>query len=95
MIDSTRIAVAADRLAALYDQPFGGKKSGRFRVPAKLLRRLLDRRRFYEDDVQALTRVLFERGFVLIDMEIFFVVMSANTFVNYRRANEDCVESNR
>ena len=95
MIDKTRIAAAADEIAALYDQPFGGKKSGRFRVPAKLVRRLLERRRLYEDDVQALTRVLFERGFVLIDMEIFFVVMSANAFVNYRRANEDCMEPNR
>ena len=91
MLEITRIAGAADRLAALYGQAFGGKNSGRYRVPAKLVRRLLERRRLYEDDVRALTRVLFERGFVLIDMDSFFVVLSANAFVNYRRANEDCV----
>ena len=89
---SDYIATAADRLAALYDQAFGGKPNGRYRIPAKLVRRIAGRRRFYEDDVRDLTRALFERGFVLIDMDGFFVVMSMNTFVNYRRANEDILE---
>ena len=57
----------------------------------KLVREIADKRRLYEDDIRALTRALFERGFVLIDMDTFFVVMSANGFVNYRRANEDCI----
>ena len=52
-------------------------------------RELVQRQRLYEDDVQALGRALLERGFVLIDMDIFYVVISANAFVNYRRANED------
>lgn len=52
----------------------------------------MGRRRLYEDDVKALSRALCERGFVLIDMEGFFVVLSANTFVNYRRANEDSLD---
>ena len=86
------IAVAADRMAALHDRPFGGKTSGRYRIPAKLVRQIAGRRRLYEDDIRALARALFERGFVLIDMDSFFIVMSANTFVNYRRANDECVE---
>ncbi|MGB5214481.1 MAG: hypothetical protein WBN88_12655 [Anderseniella sp.] len=53
------------------------------------MRELVQRQRLYEDDVQALARALFERGFVLIDMDSFYVVMKANAFVNYRRANED------
>ena len=81
----------ADRLVELYTRPFGGKKTGRFRIAAKLVCRLAGRRRLYEDDILVLARELFERGFVLIDMESFFVVLSANTFVNYRRANEDCI----
>lgn len=83
-IDST-----ADQLCAFYDRDFGGKKSGRYRIPAKLLRELAGRRRLYEDDILKLGRALVERGFILIDMDSFYVVMSANTFVNYRRANED------
>jgi hypothetical protein len=81
----------ADKLAALYDQPFGGKTSGRYRISAQLVRRLAGRNRLYEDDVRTLTRALAERGYILVDMDRFFVVMAANTFVNYRRANEGCV----
>lgn len=86
-----RIALAAQRLAELHDQGFGGKPGGRYRIPEKLVRKLARRRRLYESDVIALSRELFERGFVLIDMDTFFVVMSANAFVNYRRANEECL----
>ena len=81
----------ADKLVALYAEPFGGKTSGRYRIAAKLLRQLFDCRRLYENDVRMLTRALAQRGYVLVDMDAFFVVMAANTFVNYRRANEDSV----
>lgn len=82
---------AADRLAALYEQPFGGKPKGRYRVAVKLVREMTGRRRLYEDDVRELARAMIERGYVLIDMDSFFVVMSANAFVNYRRVNEEAV----
>lgn len=88
---SNALAATADRLAALYSEAFGGKPNGRYRVAVKLVRRLAGRRRLYEDDVRVLSRELLERGYVLIDMESFFVVMSANSFVNYRRANEDAL----
>lgn len=87
--ESENISNAANRLAEFYDVEFGGKKSGRYRIPAKLMRELVQRQRLYEDDVRALGRALFERGFVLIDMDSFYVVMRANAFINYRRANED------
>ncbi|WP_246044029.1 hypothetical protein [Ruegeria sediminis] len=84
---------AADVLARLYGEEFGGKPSGRYRIPQKLLRELLGRRRLYEEDVTALGRALLERGFVLIDMDSFFVVMSANAFVNYRRVSKEALPS--
>jgi len=86
------IKAAADRLAAIYGNPFGGKASGRYRVAAKVVRQALSLRRLYEDDIRDLTRAMLERGYVLIDMDGFFVVMSANSFVNYRRANEDALK---
>jgi hypothetical protein len=91
MNDVARIDAAADRLAELHGQPFGGKPAGRYRISARLLRGLTKRRRLYEDDIRNLTRAMLERGYVLIDMDSFFVVMSANTFTNYRRANEERV----
>tara|TARA_R110002073_G_scaffold3635_2_gene23934 strand:+ start:29940 stop:30221 length:282 start_codon:yes stop_codon:yes gene_type:complete len=88
-LEKTIMADAADKLAALFDIPFGGKPKGRFRISNKLVRQALQRRRLYEDDVRRLGRELLERGFVLVDMDSFFVVLSANSFVNYRRANEE------
>ena len=90
--DMDWLPVAADRLAQLYDEQFGGKERGRYRISAKLLRALADRRRLYEDDIRKLARALFERGYVLIDMDSFYVVMSSNSFVNYRRSPEGLLE---
>lgn len=85
------IDTAADALVALYDADFGGKASGRYRISRKLVGELLGRQRIYPEEIQRLARVLFEKGYVLIDMDTFFVVLGANTFVNYRRANAECI----
>lgn len=82
-------SLVADKLVAIYGEAFGGKNSGRYRISSRLLRQLFGCRRLYEDDVRMLTRTLAQQGYVLVDMDNFFVVMAANTFVNYRRANED------
>ncbi|NOD62440.1 MULTISPECIES: hypothetical protein [unclassified Ruegeria] len=92
MLENDWISMTAARLAELYDQDFGGKPNGRYRIPDKLVRRIAGRRRLYETDIRALSVALFELGYVLIDMDTFYVVMSANSFVNYRRANDDCIE---
>ena len=89
-----RLEQTAHRLAALYTQNFGGKGSGRYRISNKIVRDMMGRRRLYSDDVKLLTRALLEEGYVLIDMDSFFVVLSANAFVNYRRANADHAENN-
>lgn len=91
MNEPVSIDHVADRLAALYGLSFGGKPSGRFRIPEKLVRKLWRRKRLYENDIQALTRAMFERGYVLVSMDGFMVVLSANSFVNYRRANDESV----
>ena len=89
--DQPDFAAMADRLAELYSLSFGGKPKGRYRIAMKLVRQLAGRRRLYEGDVRALSRAMLERGYVLIDMDSFLVVTSANAFINYRRANEGCI----
>ncbi|WP_299636758.1 hypothetical protein [uncultured Ruegeria sp.] len=84
-----KLEQVAGKLAELYGREFGGKPSGRYRIPQKLLRELCGRRRLFEDDVTALSRALLEKGYILIDMDSFFVVMSVNSFVNYRRVGKD------
>ncbi|MDW4549271.1 hypothetical protein R5H32_07905 [Defluviimonas sp. D31] len=81
----------ANTLVDMYGTGFGGKATGRYRIARKLVCDLMGRRRLYAEDIQALARAVLERGFVLIDMESFFVVLSANAFVNYRRANRESI----
>lgn len=79
----------AERLVALYDRPFGGKPRGRYRISMKLLCRLFEQRRIWPDQIEALRRALYGRGYLLVDLETFFVVVSEATFASYRRVNEE------
>ena len=80
--------VFAAGLVALYEKPFGGKQRGRYRIPIKLARQLLRQKRIWPDQVEAIRRALYERGYVLHDMESYWVVVSQSKFSNYRRVNE-------
>ncbi len=82
----------AGRLVALYNQPFGGKPRGRYRISMKLLNQFLQCRRLWPDQIESLRRELYERGFQLIDMETYFVVVSHQTFTGYRRVNRASLE---
>jgi len=81
----------AEKLVGFYEQPFGGKPSGRFRVSPKNLRRLMERRRITDDYLRQLSEEMFELGYVFYDMETFYVVSSARTFTNYRRLSDTLV----
>ena len=83
----------ASNLAGLYGQPFGGKPTGRYRVSPKLMRRLSGRRRLSEGFIRDLADEMFELGFVLVDLELFYAVASVQTFGSYRRLGDAQVES--
>lgn len=94
-VDSRSIERLVTLLIELYDQPFGGKARGRFRVSMKLLGELLGQRRIWPDELEAIGRSLYQRGYVSIDMESYLVVLSQKTFTNYRRVNEAAVNNTR
>ena len=79
------------KLVDFYDQPFGGKAAGRFRISPKNLRKLTQRRRLSDDFVRQLADAMFELEYVFIDMESFYVVTSSRTFTNYRRVADTMV----
>ncbi len=83
----------AAQLAELYAQPFGGKPTGRFRVSPKLMRRLAGRRRLTEEFIQELGNEMFELGFVLVDLELFYAIVSVQSFGSYRRLGDAQVET--
>ena len=80
-------------LEALDSQPFGGKPKGRFRISRKFLRQVARRRRLPADLVSAIADEMFERGYVMIDMEAYFVVIPQRYFGSYRRVTAAAVET--
>ncbi|MDJ0942536.1 MAG: hypothetical protein QNJ30_03690 [Kiloniellales bacterium] len=81
----------AERLAGFYDRRFGGKDRGRFRISMKHFKLLTQRRRVPAETVRKIGEELFELGFVLIDLETFFVILPQRSFRNYRRLSDSCV----
>ncbi|MDA0230302.1 MAG: hypothetical protein O3B21_08935 [Proteobacteria bacterium] len=92
MIERPLASEVARRLAEFYEQPFGGKANGRYRVSPKLLRRLAQRRRISDEFAAQLAEEMFELGYVFIDLESFYVVTGARTYTNYRRLAESSIK---
>ena len=87
-IPQETMLTAAENLVRLYDRPFGGKERGRYRISVKHLNAILGRRRLYDEDIVHLQRAVYELGYVLIDLESYYIVLSQRTFTSYRRVNE-------
>lgn len=83
----------AAQLAALYERGFAGKERGRYRISMKHLRVLTNRMRLPPEELRRIGEELFELGYVLIDMETFFVVLAQRTFTSYRRVSDGAVAS--
>ena len=77
----------AELLATLYGQAFGGKRLGKFRISRKYLRELARRQRLTPDFIHELGDELFERGYIIADLETFFAVLDQRLFNSYRRVN--------
>jgi hypothetical protein len=83
----------AAQLAELYQRSFGGKQRGRYRVSMKHLRVLTGRKRVPPLLLRKIAEELFDLGYVLIDMETFFVVLAQRTFTSYRRVSDSAILS--
>lgn len=75
----------ADKLIELYELPFGGKPTGKYRISRKFLRELCGRRRLTDADFAELVDAMFEKGFSLVDVETFYVVLNHRAYASYRR----------
>lgn len=92
ILDTCEPQAVAQCLEELYESAFAGKARGRYRLSMKHLKLLTGCRRVYPETVLAVTRALYEKGYVLVDMETFFVVLSQRTFSSYRRVNDSVIE---
>ncbi len=78
----------AEQLAELYEERFGGKERGRYRISMKQMRVLADRKRVPGTFIRKIGEELFELGYVLIDLETFFAILAQGTFRSYRRVSD-------
>jgi hypothetical protein len=76
---------AAEALVELYGMDFAGKRPGKYRISRRFLRDLTGRRRLPEWYIRELFDVLFEEGYVLIDLESYLVVIKQTAFASTRR----------
>ena len=83
-----RVRLAAERLVELYDLEFGSKERGRYRISMKHMRVLTGRRRIPAAMIRSIGEELFERGYILIDLETYFVILAERTFRSYRRVSD-------
>ncbi len=86
-------AEVAECLARLYESRFAGRPQGKFRISRKLLRSLARRRKLPERFLAAVAEALFERGFVLVDLESHFAVLDQRLFNSYRRVNPGALDA--
>ncbi len=91
MASRPRERQVAERLAELYEMKFGGKERGRYRFPMKQMRALMGRKRVPPDVIRRIAEEVFELGYVMIDLETYFVVLAQGTFRSYRRVSEGCL----
>jgi len=83
-----RVRLVAERLVELYGVEFGGKERGRYRISMKHMRILTGRRRIPAEMIRSISEELFELGYILIDLETYFVILVDRTFRNYRRVSD-------
>jgi hypothetical protein len=78
----------AERLATFYEVFFGGKLRGRYRFSMKQMRALTGRKRVPAKLIRNIAEEVYELGYVLIDLETYFVVLAQATFRSYRRVSD-------
>lgn len=82
----SRVEHAATQLEAIYEEPFGGKARGRFRIRRGDVRALLGLKRLDDHVLGQLTDECFERGYALINRDAEFAMLSLALMDNYRLA---------
>jgi len=71
-------------LAKIYEQEFGGKERGRFKIARSSLRRLTGSKRLHDDALRDITDAAFEAGYVLVDLGDYFALVEEAVMLNYR-----------
>lgn len=75
----------AIRIIDIYNLAFGGKKHGRYKIAKDSLRTLTGNLRV-ENMVSDIDKILFEKGYLFIDIGAWFAILELRVLLNYRPA---------
>ncbi len=75
----------AEALVALHGAGFAGRPGGKYRISRKFLRQLAGRRKLSEAFVAEVAAEVFERGYVLVDLETHYAVLDQSLIEGFRR----------
>jgi hypothetical protein len=74
----------ATALAAIYEEPFGGKGRGRYKISRRNLRRLSGRKRLEDTTIEKIVEAAYDQGFIMVDLGDDFAVVEEGVMLNYR-----------
>jgi hypothetical protein len=72
-------------LIHFYNEKFGGKLRGRFKIMRKDLMFLARWPRLSEIDVKQLSDLMLEKGYVMVDLDSYFIVIEERIVLGYRK----------
>jgi hypothetical protein len=86
-------AEVARRLFKIYEEPFGGKERGRFRISREHFRYISGRRRLEESTMSEIVNEAYEKGLVVTDVGDGFSVIAEETMQTYRKVPRKIADS--
>lgn len=71
-------------LRDIYEETFGGKERGRYRLTHSQFRKLSGRKRLEEGVTNRIINAALEAGFIIIDLGDYFCIVEESVMLNYR-----------
>jgi len=69
----------------IYDEEFGGRKRGRFRISRELVRKISGRKRLDSRFIEQVTEEGYEQDLIIINREDFFNVIEDRVMDSHRK----------
>lgn len=83
----------ATLLASIYEEEFGGKRRGRFKISRSSLRRLAGRKRLEDSTISKVIDAALELGYVVSDLGDYLTIVEESVMLNYRPVPKSVLES--
>jgi hypothetical protein len=74
----------AKSIAKIYEEAFGGKDRGRYKISRRNLRLLSGRKRLEDTTTAKIMDTLYNLGFIMVDLGDDFAVVEEGVMLNYR-----------